>query len=158
MDEERRKPSVWNTPPQSSVIDLNALQGKKPNRVVSVPLEYRRQTLVRERDTLINDLRVETDCIVIPNGNQTVIRSFYIFGSGSNVEKAVRHLNQWISKAHVKSIASSAWAKMPAYNSDKWYYNEVERLELERKQRFKGPLPQAEGDDIPEHKVSLAEL
>jgi hypothetical protein len=155
MDQERRKPSVWNTTPRTSLIDPNAFKGKKPTKIVPVPHEYRRQTFARERDTLINDLRVETDCIVIPHWDQTTIKYFEIFGSGPNAEKAIRHLHQWISNAHVKSVASSAWAKMPAYNFDKWYYDEVEKLEIERKQRFRGPPPPAEGNDVPKHAVSL---
>jgi hypothetical protein len=156
MDQERHKPSVWNTAPRSSLIDPAASSGKKPNKVIPVPHEYRRQTLVRERDTLISEIRAETNCVVIPHWDQGVIKSFDIFGSGPNVEKAVRHLHQWISNAHTKSIASSAWAKMSAYNYDKWYYEEVEKLESERKQRFKESIPLANDENAPNNVVCLA--
>jgi hypothetical protein len=155
MDRERYKPSVWNTAPQYPLIDPKASSGKKPNKVISVPHEYRRQTLVRECDTLIHDIRVDTNCVVIPHWDQDTIKFFDVFGSGPGVEEAVRHLHHWISNARMKSMASSAWAKMSAYNFDKWYYEEVEKLESEKKQRFKESVPPANDENAPNHAVCL---
>jgi hypothetical protein len=128
--------------------------GKKPNRTVTVPLEYQRQTLTRERDTLVNDVQVETNCHVDPHLDQGKIKSFDIYGAGSNLNKAVARINEWISNAHTKSRESAAWAKLPAYDANKWHYDRVEEKENESKQRFKGPVPPQGDPDAPRHTVS----
>jgi hypothetical protein len=158
MDQTQRTPSVWNTAPRMPVIDQSTIAGKKPNKIIPVPHEYRRQAFARECDTLIHDLKTETGCIVVAHWNQGNINitSFDIYGSGPGIEKAVRHLHQWISNAHAKSMASSAWAKTTAYNYDKWYYEEVEHMENVKKQRFKGPIPPDNDPDAPKHAVCVA--
>ncbi|KAH3960469.1 hypothetical protein HBI25_223150 [Parastagonospora nodorum] len=145
------KPTVWNAPASAPLIDPNAFIGKKPAKVIPVPSEYRRQTLARERDTLVHDLRVETNCHVVPHWDQGMIRSFDIYGAATCVEKATGRINHWISNAHTKALAASAWGKIPAYNYDKWYYNKVEEWENTRKQLYRGPIPAQSHADAPSH-------
>jgi hypothetical protein len=148
------KHTVWNAPAPAPLIDPDAFIGKKPTKIIPVPSEYRRQTLARERDKLIHDLRVETNCHVVPHWEQGTIKSFDIYGAGSGVERAIGRLNQWISNAHTKAIAASAWGKISAYNYDKWYYNQVEQMENTRKQLYRGPKPPEGHPDEPSHFVS----
>ncbi|CAO2650383.1 Nn.00g016750.m01.CDS01 [Neocucurbitaria sp. VM-36] len=131
----------WNGTVMAPVIDRNAVIGKKPNKIIPVPQEYRRVTGARERDTLVNDLKIETDCTIVPLWDQGMIYRFDIYGSGTGVEKAIRHLNQWISNAHFKSKDSSAWPKIPAFEFNEWYYDQVAEMEDDRTQMFKGPPP-----------------
>jgi len=151
-------PTIWDAPPSASGVDRSAFIGKKANKTIPVPYEYRRQTTTRERDNLVADIKDKTNCAVIPrleDQGRGKIKSFDVYGAGSGLEKAVRSLNVWISDANVKSIGSSAWAKIGAYDSDTWYYNKVQLLEDERKQQFKGPIPGEGGaESIPLHSVS----
>ncbi|KAF2833240.1 hypothetical protein CC86DRAFT_415001 [Ophiobolus disseminans] len=151
MNQERSTlPSIWSAAPPGG-IDRSAFTGKKPNKIIPVPHEYRRQTLSRERDMLIHDVEQKTGCDLVPHWDQGKVTSFDIYGSGHGVEKATVYLNHWISNAHTKSIGASAWAKLPAYDPNKWYYAQVEELDNVYKQRFRGPVP-SEGDaDAPRH-------
>jgi hypothetical protein len=147
-------PTVWNAPAPAPLIDPNAFTGKKPNKTIPVPPEYRRQTLIRERETLINDLRVDTNCHVVPHWDQGgIVMSLDIYGAGSSVEKAIGRINLWISTAHTKAKAAASWAKMPAYNFNDWYYEQVEQHENIRKQLYKGPVPPEGHPDAPRHFV-----
>jgi len=161
MDEGRSTlPTIWSVapPPPPGVVDRSALIGKKPSKTIPVPYEYRRQTLSRERDLLVNDIKEKTECDVVPHWEEGKIASFDIYGPGHGVEQAVRHLNQWISKAHTKSIGASAWAKLPAYDFNKWYYAQVEELENMYQQKFRGPVPLENDEDAPTHAVGLKAL
>jgi hypothetical protein len=150
-------PSSWDAPPSASGVDRSAFIGKKPNRTIPVPHEYRRQTLTRERDVLVADIKDKTNCTVFPRLESQglgKIKSFDIFGSGSGLEQAFRYLNGWISSAGTKSMGSSAWAKISAYDSDTWYYNKVQQLEDMKKERYKGPIPDEDEDEaVPTHSV-----
>ncbi|EOA81902.1 uncharacterized protein SETTUDRAFT_96874 [Exserohilum turcica Et28A] len=126
-----------------SAIDQNALRGMKPNRIIPVPPEFRRSCRASERDLIINDIHVNTGCRVLAQWDQSIIYQFEIFGTGAGLEKAIRYINQWISNAHTKSKESTAWAKTPAFDANAWYYEQVEGLELQRKQVFKGPAPES---------------
>lgn len=141
----------WNRTPPVKSSDGN--QRKKPNRVIPVPHEYRRKTLAREGDKLVQDLKIETDCEVILRWDQGKVTQFDIIGSSAGVEKAVRQINHWISNAHVKSKESSAWAKMPAFDGSKWLCDAVEKLERERKETYKGT-----GGEHQLHSVGYIEL
>lgn len=57
----------WNSAPPGRAADTQIPKGKIPNKIIPVPHEYRRDTLARERDTLINDIKISTDCIVVPH-------------------------------------------------------------------------------------------
>jgi hypothetical protein len=142
-------PSIWDDPPPAPPVNASAFAGKNPNKVISVPHEYQRRTLSRESDTLINDIKVNTNCSVVPHWIQGKIVLFDIYGAGPGVEKAVRHINHWITNARNKSRESSAWAKMKAYNDETWRNEQVESMENERKQRFKGPVPPVGDPDAP---------
>ena len=129
--------------PPNPTIDQNAFKGKKPNKVISVPVGFRRPTYAREREQIVSDVKASTGCAVIPHWNykrdqdQSIIYQFDIFGTGTALEKAVRHINQWISKAQNKTKDSSAWAKTPAFDSNKWYYEQVDDMKQRHKQSFK---------------------
>ncbi|XP_014555428.1 hypothetical protein COCVIDRAFT_38785 [Bipolaris victoriae FI3] len=136
--------------PPNPTIDQNAFKGKKPNKVISVPAGFRRPTYARERERIVSDVKVSTGCAVIPhwsykqNQDQSIIYQFDIFGTGTALEKAVRHINQWISKAQNKTKDSSAWAKTPAFDPNKWYYEQVDDMKQRHKQIFK----EAPSEDI----------
>jgi hypothetical protein len=150
-----KKPSIWDPQPPAPVIELSAFNGKKPNKVVPVPREYQRQTLARERDLLVNDIKIQTNCVAIPRwDSQGKVTSFELHGSGYAIDKAVRLLNSWISNAQKKSIGASAWAKMPAWVYNDWYYQTVEIMELERKQKYKGDIVPDDNGELPKHTVS----
>ncbi|KAF2856104.1 hypothetical protein T440DRAFT_494916 [Plenodomus tracheiphilus IPT5] len=131
--------SVWTAPP---LID----KGRKPNKIIPVPPEYRRITLLRERDLLVHDLLINTNCVVVPHSDQSRITRFDIHGTSTAVERAVAQINKWIANAHIKSKASSAWAKMPAFNANDWYYDQVTEMETGRKQMFKEAVPELAED------------
>jgi hypothetical protein len=132
-----------STIPPISAIDQNVLKGKKPNKIVSVPLEFRRPSYSRERNLIVNDVKTSTGCDVVLHWNyqrdhdQGIIYQFDIFGTGAGLERAIRHVNQWILKAHSKSKDSAAWAKMPAFDPDKWYSEQIGEMEYQRKKGFK---------------------
>ncbi|RMZ69122.1 dna polymerase v family and armadillo-type fold domain-containing [Pyrenophora seminiperda CCB06] len=126
-----------------SGTDHNVTKLKKPNKVIPVPLEFQRRTQIGEGDILVNEVKTDTGCELIPlwDKGKTRIYEFGIVGAGSGLEKAVRYINEWIFKARSKSTEASAWAKTPAFDPNKWYQNEIEEMERHRKQKFKGPLP-----------------
>ncbi|KAG9186830.1 hypothetical protein G6011_09938 [Alternaria panax] len=121
----------------------------KPNKIIPVPQEFRRLTHARERDNIVNDVNISTGCVVIPQWDDGRIYQFGIAGGGAGLEKAVRYINQWISNAHVKSKDSSAWAKMPAFDPNKWYYEQVEEMERQRKETFRGMAPKVSEGETP---------
>jgi hypothetical protein len=123
----------------------------KPNRVIEVPPESQRRVFVNEREQLIQKVKLSTGCDVVPRWSKDggAIYRFEVFGSGSGLDKATRQLNDWVSQAHARSEKSSAWAKLNNHDANKWYYDEVDRLDDEWRQQFKGPIPEAqEGDPI----------
>jgi acyl-homoserine lactone acylase PvdQ len=155
MDQRPTLPTIWSAPPPASGVDKSAFIGRKPNKVIPVPGEYRRQVLSRERELLINDIKDKTDCDVFAHWVQGKITSFDVYGSGHGVEKAVHYLNHWICNAHTKSTGASAWAKLPAYDFNEWYYKQVEEMDNAYKQRFRGPVPSINDEDTPTHAVRL---
>lgn len=118
-----------------------SLVGKKPARIITVPTEFRRTMLMRERDVLINDIRVKTGCIVVPHWDLGKINQFDIYGVTSGAEEAVAIVNKWISSAHSKSEKAAAWAKMYAFDPNAWYYDQVKGMEEERKRQYMEPRP-----------------
>ncbi|KAH7095379.1 hypothetical protein FB567DRAFT_29175 [Paraphoma chrysanthemicola] len=149
-----KKPSIWDPQPPAPVIDKSAFIGKKPSKVISVPHEYQRVTLARERDLLVHDIKENTNCVVIPQWDrQGKVTSFDLHGSGFAVDKAVRRLHEWISNAQKKSVGASAWAKMPAWIYNDWYYQTVETMELERKQKYKGGIVPNDDGELPDCKA-----
>ncbi|KAF1915204.1 hypothetical protein BDU57DRAFT_265645 [Ampelomyces quisqualis] len=152
---DQHKPTVWNSPPATTTrLDPKDFIGKKPSKVIPVPLEFRRRTHTTERDTLVHELEVEARCFLRPHSEQGRITSFEIFsapGAGSNVEGAVARINHWISTAHAKSSDSSAWAKTRAWHYNQWYYNEVAEIgEVSRKQ-YTGSKPSPGDPEAPKY-------
>lgn len=121
----------------------------KPNKTIVVPQEFRRPTHARECDNIVNEVKIITGCTVIPQWNDGRIYQFGIVGGGVGLEKAVRYINQWISNAHVKSKDSSAWARMSAFDPNKWYYEKIEEMERQRKEAFRGTAPKVSEGETP---------
>ncbi|KAI4687641.1 uncharacterized protein J4E88_003232 [Alternaria novae-zelandiae] len=121
----------------------------KPKRFIPVPPEYRRLTHTTERELIVNEIKINTGCDVIPKWDAGYITQFAIAGQGAGVEKAVRYINHWISNAHIKSKDSSSWAKTPAFDHNKWYYDSIEERERQRKDEFKGKAPEVSKGEMP---------
>ncbi|KAI4686318.1 hypothetical protein J4E81_008670 [Alternaria sp. BMP 2799] len=121
----------------------------KPKRFIPVPPEYRRLTHTTEREHIVNEIKINTGCDVIPKWDAGYITQFAIAGQGAGVEKAVRYINHWISNAHIKSKDSSSWAKTPAFDHNKWYYDSIEERERQRKDEFKGKAPEVSKGEMP---------
>jgi hypothetical protein len=145
---------AWSAAPAISATDPNVLKNKKPNKIIPVPPEFRRLSHAAERNTLVNDIKTGTGCTVIPQWDQGRVYQFGIIGAGQGLEKAVRRINEWIATAHVKSKDASAWAKMPAFDANKWYYDQVQELEQQHKQVFKGAIPEVVEGETPLLSVS----
>jgi hypothetical protein len=143
---------AWSAAPPISASNSNVLKNRKPNKVIPVPPEFRRLSHARERENLVNDIKISTGCIVEPEGEQGRIHQFGIIGAGAGLEKAIRHINEMISNTHIKSKDAAAWAKIPAFDANKWYYEQVADMEQRLKQVFKGPLPKAAEGEL--HDVS----
>ncbi|KAH7414266.1 hypothetical protein DE146DRAFT_29117 [Phaeosphaeria sp. MPI-PUGE-AT-0046c] len=150
-----RKFTPFDAPPLGPGIDPTKYIGKKPNKVIPVPNEYRRQTLAREGQILVNELRIGANCHVELDWDYNKIIKFEVYGTGADVERGVSQINRWISRAHTKSKDSSAWAKIPAYDFDDWYYDRIENIQDERKLLFKGPMPLEGHPDAPTYSVIL---
>jgi len=82
--------------------------------------------------------------VVVPRWDHGKITRFELYGVGT--EQATVIINKWISRAHGKSKATSAWGKTPAFNNDEWYYKRIAEMEAERKQMFKEPAPRPTED------------
>ncbi|KAI4616063.1 hypothetical protein J4E83_006733 [Alternaria metachromatica] len=121
----------------------------KPKRFIPVPPEYRRLTHTTERELIVNEIKINTGCDVIPKWDAGYITQFAIAGQGAGLEKAVRYINHWISNAHIKSKDSSSWAKTPAFDHNKWYYDSIEERERQRKDEFKGKAPEVSKGEMP---------
>lgn len=134
-----RKPRVSAAPG----VDLEEYKHKKVNRIIPVHQELRRDVYQRECDQLLQEVKVDTGCIVVAYWDQYKIIKFDIFG-GPGVEKAVGMLNKWIERAHKKTKDSAAWAKLSAYDENKWYNGEVEQMEQVRKNIYKTDAAEGE--------------
>jgi hypothetical protein len=145
---------AWSAAPPISASDPIVLKNRKPNKVISVPPEFRRLSHTREHENLVNDIKISTGCIVILQGEQGRIYQFGIIGAGAGLEEAIQYINGWISNAHIKSKYAAAWVKMPAFDANKRYYEQGAEMEQRHKQRFKGPIPEAAEGEIRMSNVS----
>ncbi|KAF1835518.1 hypothetical protein BDW02DRAFT_548101 [Decorospora gaudefroyi] len=146
---------AWDHMPPIAVANPNALKGKKPNKSIPVPSEFRRDMHVRERDMLVDEIKNKTGCTITPQLDHGRIYQFGIFGAGAGLEKAVRHINDWISKAHNRTKDSSAWAKMPAFDAKKWYDNQIGEQVQQHKQIFRGPISEAPEGEEPVNQITV---
>jgi hypothetical protein len=119
---------------------------RKPAEEIDVPREYRRTTYQREADRLTHTWKVEYGCDVALWWEQWRITKFAVYGTGAGLEKTIGEIHKWILKAKDKAKESSAWAKMPAYDVNEWWFEQVRSKEAARKEVFKGPVP--EDDDL----------
>ncbi|KAF2869854.1 hypothetical protein BDV95DRAFT_497090 [Massariosphaeria phaeospora] len=131
---------------------------KPPNRIILVPEQYRQAVSLRELQGLVHQWKTEHGCAVVPEtayrpGKEPrYVIKFNVFGSGSSLENTVRDINKWIMSARTdpKTVASREWAKMRAFDSGKWYEGQLKLMKAERKQKFKGLVPD---DDTPLHEI-----
>src|SRR5690242_10864341 len=131
-------------------IEESVLRQKKVTCTIPVHGEFRRITHRREGTTFVNSIYNETGCIVVAHWDQQTIKRFDVF-AGAGSQNAVVAVNKWIARGGEKSKDSSAWAKTPAFNHDKWYQEQLERNEDERMEFFLGPVPDAQpGDPVRE--------
>lgn len=142
------------------LVDKKELIGKKPIKTISVPSELRRPTNIAERDILTSELKIRWQCDLVVHWDNGRIRQFDIYGSAADATNATGFLNRWVSNAHLKSKDSSSWAKTSAFNADKWYYDQLDLMERDRKEVFKGPAPQSleNGDPLPHVSISRSNL
>lgn len=136
-------------PPMDIWRDEDKHLGRKPTKTVIVPPQYYRPTLPRERQTNYRTWKLNTACDVLAYGdkNSGKITRFEVFGAGANSDQAVKEINGWINKAATKTPESTAWAKIVAFDANKYGYDQLRAQEAQRKQMFKGPIP--EGTDVP---------
>jgi hypothetical protein len=122
------------------------IKQKKVACKIPVQPEYRRPTHRREGDTLVNSVYKDTGCIVVAHWQQQYIAGFEVLAS-PNSSNAVAAINHWIARGNEKSKESSAWAKMRAFNVDDWYQQQLQQQDNERRERFLGPVPNAQEDE-----------
>lgn len=115
---------------------------RAPNRVISVPVEYRRETKYEERVRIVSTWQGETGCEVKPqllveNGSgQSVITGFELSGTTEKVEKATQEIEEWIRYSISKTADTTAWAKLKAHIPKHWYQDHMRREQDERKKMF----------------------
>ncbi|KAF2472162.1 uncharacterized protein BDR25DRAFT_313338 [Lindgomyces ingoldianus] len=118
---------------------------RKPNRTVNVPIEYQPSMSWPDLERISKVLSVESGCEVVPRMENRQPTKFEIFGQGLQLEAAVKVVNRWIENAPSKTPASSSWPKTSAFHANKWYYDTVKQMDMERKEKFKGEPPEEAG-------------
>lgn len=114
-------------------------RGRKPTKVVNVPPEQRLDGHINIK-AFCESWYQETECVVEPIFRYGRLNSFHLFGSKSEVDAATRKINKWLQQVSTKTVASSAWAKLEAFDHNKWWYQSYAENEEERKQQFLGTL------------------
>ncbi|KAL6708415.1 hypothetical protein ACN47E_002678 [Coniothyrium glycines] len=133
----------------SEIIPHNPIiTDRKPNKSIPVPLEFRRISQPSEREILVYNVKLKTDCILVPRWEESRIHRFDIYGSASGVDKAVAIVNKWITNAHSKSKDASAWAKTPAFDLNQWQDERDLETENELKKEFLRPRPDMAEDAV----------
>lgn len=118
--------------------------GRRPDHTIKVPPEYERETFNLERERIATLWKTETGCEIVPQTTEPrrlVITSFDIFGTGSNLERAIHKIEEWIRSSKTKSPATRVWAKTPAYDPKAWSKEWTEQQEQERKLKFTKEMP-----------------
>lgn len=119
-----------------------------PNRVVTVPLEFRRQTLDPERRRLATVWKNETGCEVIPHSEpgpaRTIITQFELYGTGDKLDQATQRIEGWIRQSVTKSSETTAWAKIPAHIAKDWSHDYNQKEQDEWKKKFTGDVKEEE--------------
>ncbi|KAJ4296553.1 hypothetical protein N0V90_006598 [Kalmusia sp. IMI 367209] len=125
--------------------------GKRPSRVIVVPQEYQRQTLLRERERLINLWKTQTGCdvVIIGEGSRDMITKFELYGTGHKLDKVAEEVERWIRVAKNKSAETTAWAKIGAHIPKDWFQDLVQRQRDERREKFRGVIANDEKSNFP---------
>jgi hypothetical protein len=122
--------------------DSAARNGKKPTRTILVPPEQRPDLHYKDIKMKCEFWLQETECEVVPTMIHGKLTRLDLFGSGTQVNAATRVINKWLQVANTKAPASSAWAKLEAFDHNKWWYKNYDENEMERKSMFLGSLPE----------------
>jgi hypothetical protein len=125
--------------------------GRKPTRTIQVPEGTLPHIPHNNIITTCNFWKGESNgCEVVaqwshgPKYKDIVSRrltGFNLYGTGSQADAAVRIINKWIESVRNKNPSTTRWAKNKAFDANKWYYDEINQMENERRQKFKGPPP-----------------
>ena len=134
--------------------ERSANSGRKPNRTIAVPPDFSRGYHYSDLKKIAEAWKLDFYCEVVPHSQHGKIIRFDLFGTGPKLDTAVRAVNKWIETANMRSPASSTWAKMPAFEYNKWYETQLREVEKERKQKFKGTKP--EDTEAVLYRVSLS--
>lgn len=138
-------------------IEESALRQKKVKERIPVQAEFQRTTYKREISTFVNSIYTDTGGIVVAHWDQNQIKRFEVFvGPGS--KSAIVAVNKWIKRGDEKSKDAAAWAKLPAFNHDQWYREELERREHDRLELFLGPEPEEQEDEPVRVKVPYSNI
>lgn len=135
-------------PMDKSCVDMRHFFLRNGNKKVDVPLEFWRRTYQTERETNFRAWKLKTGCDVLAYGdkrNNTITR-FEVFGTGVKAEQAVSEVKDWICTASTKTPASTAWAKVKAYDPVKYGFDTLRDLDVQRREMFKGPVPEGTQD------------
>lgn len=127
----------------------NGADGRKPTRTILLPDGVPNDMPYRAVAVHCSSWAAESGCEIEPQWNRPVqfrgavprlLTGFHLYGTTSQADAAVRVINKWIESVRNKKYAS--WVKMKAFDPNKWYYDQVTEMENERKQKFKGQLPE----------------
>jgi hypothetical protein len=137
------------------------VSGRKPTRTIQIPDKMLPTITPHDVNRYTNLCKTEanaTDVDIIPQWNRgprfneiipRKLVALNLYGPACQADAAVRRLNKWMENLRGRSDATARWAKQKAFDPNKWYYEEVNQLEKERKQKFKGPPPDGDGDEVP---------
>jgi hypothetical protein len=112
---------------------------KRPNKTIAIPPGFLPHIHYDTVQNFCTFWKEETGCEVMQRRERGRLIRFDFFGTGPKVEAAMRVVTKWIESAKTKSATSTSWAKTEAFDANKWYYDEINNMETERKQQFKKP-------------------
>jgi hypothetical protein len=140
-------------PPPDWKGNKTAPTGKKPGRIITVSPELGRSFHHFEVKRGVDTWKSDLGCDVEPRFEHGRLIRFEIFGPSANLDATCRAVNKWIERSLTKTSASAGWAKTPAWENRKWTEDKLRQEEKERRQVFRGPVPEDLAD-----KVSLSFL
>jgi hypothetical protein len=141
MDGKNGPPLDWKTNKTANV-------GKKLGRIIIVSPELGRSFQFFEVKRVADAWKLDLDCEVEPRFENGRLIRFEIFGPSANLDATYRAVKKWIERSVTKTPASSSWAKMPAWENRKWTEEKLRQEEKERKQIFRGPVPEGLSDKV----------
>jgi hypothetical protein len=135
-------------PPPDWKMDKAANAGKKPGRTLEVSPELGRSFQYFEVKRVVKAWNFELDCDVEPRFQNGRLVRFEIYGPSANLDATYRAVKKWIDRSVTKTAASASWAKLPAWENRKWTEDKLRQEVKERKQVFRGPVPEGLSDKV----------